>query len=91
MLPPCKLSTLRAYSTSIGYTKVERLTNSKRETWVSPDNYDLVRFPVDEDPMAFDNLVAVIEIQLKGCVGQIPYYAKLLSQQFDAEGHGPSC
>ena len=91
MLPPCKLSNLRDYLTSIGYNKVEFLSNLKRETWVSANNYDLVRFPVDEDPMAFDNLVAVIEIQLKGYVAQIPYYAKLFSQQFDAEGHGPSC
>lgn len=91
MLPGCTLDKIRSYLQSIGYSKVVSLSNTERETWVSPDNFNTIRFPVDEDPMDFDNVVVLMEIQLKGYVGQIPYYAGILSQRFDAEGRGPSC
>lgn len=87
----CPIEILRDYLRSKSFYKIEEHSNSVRETWSSEDNFSTVRFPVDEDPVPFDNIVAVMELQLKKGVWDIPFYARQMAQFYDEEGRGPSC
>lgn len=88
MLPDCQLNTLREYLESINFHKVDSLCTFTSESWASHDNFNLVRFPIDEDPMLFCNLVAVMELELRKGIYEIPFYAKAIADRYDAEGHG---
>ena len=86
MLPPCRLNVIRDFLASRNYHKIDSLCNSKIEYWASEDNFNLVRFPISEDPMYFGNVVALLEYQMRCSLSDMPFYAKEIAQRFDAEG-----
>lgn len=91
ILPACSLDKIRQYLQSIGYIKVDRHSTADREVWASKDRLNIVYVPVDEDPVSFANVLAMMEGQLKKGVFEIPFYAQVIAQRYDADGRGPSC
>jgi hypothetical protein len=64
-LPPCPLKVIRKYLETLGFHKVNDLSDNKIEIWTSEDNFHMVRVPVNDDPLHYSYIVAIVEFQLR--------------------------
>ena len=87
-LPPFPLDSLRNFLASIGFARVDELCDQTSECWAKRD-WDLIRFPITEDPMYFMDVAMLLEGQMGMRLSDIEFYAKEIAQRFDPEGrHG---
>lgn len=89
-LPGCRIDTMRDFLKSLGMDIDEMFSDSDHEVWTDKDHVKMVRIPLQEDPMYFQNVVAIVEMQLKMYLHDIPYYKKIIEDRYSPEGQGNS-
>ena len=77
-LPPCPINQVREYLGSRGMIKLESECTPTREMWISADGMELVRFPCENDHVAFMDVVGLMEIHLRLPVFTLPFYRPYL-------------